>query len=179
MSWLPENCERMKSIANASIRETIVIEQALFEETKNRPPIFRHLGVPFIQAFLIDLCLEDGRIARFTIYQNDDTFGIRMDFAGASTCVVSMYGWSSGYRIAPDSTFPAGVISDVTIKFDEQGNTTEITLVVSGQKLLMKAGEVYERKGGFSVLSQDESILLFLNADDVHKVPFDQIWPAV
>jgi hypothetical protein len=179
MSWVSENCERMKSIASARIRETVVIEMALFEGQRNHPPIFWHPGVPFIQAHLIDLCLEDGRISRFATYQNNATFGICMDFVMASTCEVSIDGWSPGYRVAPDLNFPVGVISDVKIKLDEEGDITEITFEVGGQKLLMKAGEVCEHNGGFSVASQDESILLFLNADDVRKVPFDQIWSAV
>lgn len=181
MTWIDDNRGKLQSLTGDSVREAMIVEMALSDGKSS--PVWRHPALPLIQAQIIELGLASGRCARFHTYQNDDRFGIGIDFID-DTCRYSCNAPTSAdpetgasepsiFRIATDVAFPVGIISEVLIGLDDRcGDISDVRLSVGTQAILMKAGEVHESDCGYSLTSLDASILLFLNPADALNLHF-------
>lgn len=181
MTWIDDNRRKLQSLTGDSVREAMIVEMALSDGAS--APVWRHPALPLIQAQIIELALASGRGARFQTYQNNDRFGIGIEFIddtrrysySAPTYTDPETGASepSIFRIATDVAFPMGIISEVLIGLDDRGgDISDVRLSVGTQAILMKAGEVYEGDCGYFLTSLDESILLFLNPADALSLHF-------
>lgn len=179
MSWTQDNKRRIESLVGCEVAQALIVEMAMIEEGPDGLPIFRIPALPFVQCHLIELVLDDGRVARLSNYQNEMTFGICVEFNESfsidnswSLPLPGMEGAPSIYRAPDDIRFPLGEITMVNVGLDENMDATQIEMTISGSRILLKAGEIIEDCGGFTIAEQDESVLLFLRADDVSSVRF-------
>jgi len=181
MSFVAKNCERLELLKGAEVECASAVEMALISEGPDGGPVFRHPKAPFIQAQLIEISLVGGRLASFSTYQNGYTWGIAMDYRDAPSVDRLLESWVRGnteppiFRKVPDLDFPIGVIANVGVAFDDKKDITEIILTIGNHNVLMKAGEAHETSATeFLLYSQEESILLFQDPDDVKRVAFDR-----
>ena len=178
--WVMDTQKKIEALANRSVLKTYWTEMALSESDNGKNHRFRHPDIPFVQACLIRLEFSDETVGEFVTYLSYDNFALTFRYCNKRLVwpelpLQTEEGDESIFRAVPDITFPSGVISSASTKLDNRGDITEIYLEISGRKLLLKAGEVYEC-GHKSVIihEQDESILTFLSADDVRKVRFGE-----
>ncbi len=180
MSWVTQNVEQITALAGETIVSIAAIEMSLTENENQDLQLFRHTNYPFIQMQFLEVLLENGHLGIFVPYQANDVFGICFKFVQSSWIndrvfpEVGIAGNTAQiFRPVPDISHIKGQVSNVIIQLDEYREITEITFTVGDHRVLLKAGEVYEHENGLTVTSSDESILFFLNADDVHKVIFN------
>jgi len=179
MSFASDNLERLYQLNGKVIESAAIVEMAMIESGPNNQPVFRLPDLPFIQAHLIELSLSKGELVSFLTHQNDDTWGIALEYiekSFAEEVVRRLHTKeeASIFKIADDIEFPTGAIQNTEVKNDKKGDVTEIELTIGNHKILMKAGEVHETGGNnYRVTNSDESILLFLDSDDAKKVVFD------
>lgn len=179
-SWVTANQERIIALKQQVIIRTYWIEMALNERDSNLKHRFRHPDLPFVQASTIRLEFSDGNVGVFHNYQNDDNFGLMFELSNKPLKwpvypKFTETGDLSIYREVTDTNFPTGVINSTSSKLDNEGDITEIFLEISGKQILLKAGEVYEDgRREIIIHEQDESILTFLNPDDISKIQFGE-----
>jgi hypothetical protein len=182
VSWTHDNEKAIRSLVGHTIQDAIVVEMALVEGADGQP-IYRLAQLPFVQAFAIELIMDNGAVAHFSNYQNDDTFGISVsieDFGSLQNFEPSPPEDEIAiYRHAPDGLVPTGKITAVKIEWDEKSDVTQVELEIAGHRIVMKAGEVYQGGRTLVVAEQDESILYFASAADLQSVrfsPFVYAW---
>lgn len=177
MSWVSEQQALMASLAGVEITSIRAVEMAVADVGADGRPSFRNERLPFVQCHVVELALLDGRIARFSNYQNDSVFGVMLEFRASSSIEAhwndaEREGEASIYRIAADSDWPSGLIARVDTRLRD-GDISEVELKFADCCVVLKAGEVCEqRDGSLTVNEMDESILLFPDARDVARVSF-------
>ena len=180
MSFAAENESKIGRLLGLEIGSATAIEMAIFKNGPKNEPVFRDPNAPFVQLHILELSLVDGRIARFANCQNDDTFGIAVDYSDNSIIDKQLSFLNRGavenpiFRLAPDLDFPKGLIINVEIQTDQKSDVTEIVISVGNKNVLLKAGEAYEtNERQYKLHSQDESILFFRSLADRQSVNFD------
>jgi hypothetical protein len=181
VSLVAETCQRLSSLRGASVKRAKIVEMAIAEKDDAGSPIFRHAGLPFIQAISIELELADGRYACFGNYQNDSDFPISLDISRSTSIedhwnAAEREGEPSIYRFVTDPEFIEGDIVAAEARLDKAGNIFEVELGIGDRQVLLHAGEVIEH-GELRVAACDMggSILLFRDARDVAAARLNEI----
>lgn len=170
--WIEKQIAILKSYQGAYIERAIVNEMALFEH-EDGTPCFEHPECPFIQAHIVYLQLKDRETVKLQTYQNDCSWGIYSTKLENKNELDRSQESSSFFRLSAFDDFPIGLIDSVSVAMNSENEIAELNLTIGGQQILLKSGEVYqEHDGGISVSSDDESVLVFLNPDDVNVVEF-------
>ncbi|GAB5520216.1 MAG: hypothetical protein RhofKO_24670 [Rhodothermales bacterium] len=152
------------SLRGSYVDKWIGAETAIIEGNETEPSQFVHSDVPCIQVGALYLRFREREPMKFTTYQDDDIWGIRISRVENNDELVPRS--ASGHlpfrtRHLPD--LPAGHLQDVTVTSDgSSGVIAEVVLNIEGQDILLVAGEIYEMwDGGVEFARLDESILLF------------------
>lgn len=176
--WIDNCIHNLMELKGRSIEKVFIVEMAFIEEGQDGKPVFEHPKCPFLQAYRLYLCFPSDEFVLIYVHQTDnwslnsepadnhhDSFVEKLE---------SLYVHSI-FRKREIIDFPKGQIISVTITQTEGADISEIKLVVGNQAVLLKSGEVYENNdGSLSVTATDESILVFLDPNDVNKVDFNK-----
>ncbi len=171
--WINTEIQKIQSYQGTLIQKAMVWEMAIIE-TDDGNHQFEHPDCPFIQAQVLYLWCENIGIVKFTTYQNNCNWGIHSLILENTNELNYQPECDSIYRMRSCNAFALGVLSDVSILQDDNDDVFEITLQIEGCKALLKTGEVVENHDGTIIIrDNDESVLLFLNAEDSKKVRFN------
>jgi hypothetical protein len=173
MEWIQDQIRILKSYEGCNIEKVMIYEMALLEGDEGRP-IFEHPELPFIQAHVIYFFLNGSKVIKILTYQNDCEWGIySTDLENISELEVKKND-DAFFRLSVCDEFPLGIINSVSSRLNDNGDISEVQLIVNSKEVLLKSGEVYENYDGtISTRSDDESVLVFLNSEDVSRVKFN------
>jgi len=173
--WIFDQINILKSYEGSNIEKVMIWEMAIIESNEGKH-LFEHPDCPFIQAQVIYLMMDDKRTIKIHTYQNNCDWGILSSVMEANLELNKSFGMDSLYRISVCHEFPVGLINSISTFQNENGDISEVRLVINTNEILLKSGEVYENHdGSITIKSNDESVLVFLNPEDLRKVNFDKI----
>lgn len=173
MDWVQDQIKILKSYEGSHIEKVMICEMAILEDDEG-DHIFEHPGCPFIQAQVIYLWLNSNNVIKIHTYQNDCVFGICSTTLENISELNVIREDDSIFRFSVCDAFPLGIISSVSALLNEYGDISEVKLVVNSNEILLKSGEVEEKYDGtMSIISDDGSVLVFLNPEELSEVKFN------
>ncbi len=173
-NWIKAQEAKIKSLIGQKIIKVIIEEMAFRGGEDGDLPIFKDQSLPFLQSGVVYLQFESGDHIKLITYQNDDTWGILLSSEFfQNEPEIDPGSNDSIYRTRVLNEFPHGEITSVNVSHDHYGNLDEIYIKISDKTILLVSGEVYETmEGKLEVMKNDESILLFLNHQDLGRINF-------
>lgn len=171
--WINNEIKQIKSYQGSVIQKVMVFEMAIIE-TDDGCHLFDHPDCPFIQALSLYVWCENIGIVKFTTYQNDCDSGIYSSTLTDMDELIYEPETPSIYRMRPCHAFPLGKLESIEVSQNEYGDIAEIILRIEKHDVLLKSGEVEQRHdGSIIVRDNDESVLVFMNPDDIDRVTFN------
>ena len=172
--WIAEQVGKIRGLKGQTVSSLVAREMAFRGGEGDGPSQFSDSTLPFLQLDALYLRLGSGKTVQFITYQNNLKWGLILTFdveprelvfdAGSNDSIV---------RTGELDTFPTGSISAVDVTLDSDGDISEVLLDISGEPILLVAGEVYEQADGtLEVCIGDESILLFREPSRKAEVRF-------
>jgi hypothetical protein len=172
-NWIQDQIKILKSYEGSRVERAMIYEMAMTDD-ESGAPIFRHPSFPFIQAYVVYLWLDNGKITKIHTYQNDCEWELHSTTLENTWELNVKQEDDSIFRLSECDDFPVGIIELVSIRLNEQGDISGVKFVIGGHEILLTSGEVYQNfNGSISVKNDDESVLVFLNPEDVAKVKFN------
>lgn len=173
MDWIQDQIKILKSYEGSNIGKVMIYEMAIIEDDEGAH-IFKHPDFPFIQAHVIYLWLNGSKVIKIHTYQNDCEWGIYSTVLEDIHELNAEEERDSIFRLSVCDAFPLGLINSISTLLNEDGDISEVKLVINSSEILLKSGEVYENHNGtISTRSDDESVLVFLNPQDLSRVKFN------
>jgi len=172
--WIAEQIGIIRNLKGQTVTRLVATEMALCGGEGDGPPEFSRPNLPFLQASLLYLRLATGRTVVFVTYQNDSNWGLCLNSdlqpgepeldAGSDDRI---------WRTRELVSFPLGQVTSVEVSRDDEGDISEVILELSGDAILLLAGEVCPHMDGtLDVTKGDESILLFRDPEQKNEVKF-------
>ncbi len=113
------------------------------------PPQFEDRSLPFMQVCPLYLNLDSDQTFRFITYQDDEFWGICFESQlNAWEPELDAGSSDSLFRTRKLDGFPTGQVQSVEVHLDDDGQIAEVLLNISGDPILLVAGEVHERQDG-------------------------------
>ncbi len=174
--WSELQVSKFKSLENRVIQKVFIFDMAFMEDEINFNHKFNHPDCPFIQVQALYFILDNNKTIKFITYQNDLSdcmWGIVVE--NVSSLKELEYGVNkkSIYRMYESKDFPLGIINKIRVEQSSDGVINEVAITINNGNILLITGEVYEENdGSVKIVRDDESILLFLEPDDINRTMF-------
>ena len=161
--WITEQVGNIRSLEGQTVSSLVAYEMAFRGGEGDGPSQFSDPALPFLQLGALYIHLGSGKTVKFETYQNDSNWGLILtsDFQPWEL-LSDARSRDSIFRTRELGSFPTGSVDAVNVTLDSDGDISEVLLDISGEAILLVAGEVYEQADGtFHVCIGDESVLLF------------------
>ena len=171
-SWTDQWTAALLGCVGKIVASTRVHELALYGP--DEAPYFSDPQLPFAQVMTLEINFTDGTILHVLNTQDDDSFPLWPRIAGEHLSPKPEL-LALPFRLREMNEFPKGEISAIDWSLDDADRLQNIQIRIEAETVILCAGEVYEDwDAGLTVRKDDESVLLFLDAEAYRQTVFDR-----
>jgi len=171
-SWTDQWTAALRGCVGKIVASTRVHELAIYGP--DEAPYFSDPQLPFAQAMTLEINFTDGTILHVLNTQDDESFPLWPSIASEQLSPKAEL-LALPFRLREMNEFPKGEISAIDWSLDDDDRLQNIQVRIGAETVILCAGEVYEDwDASLTVRTDDESVLIFLDADAYRQTVFDR-----
>lgn len=173
LEWNAKIRTALSGCVGEVLTDVWVDEMGLYGPDEN--PSFSHSQLEFMQALLLELRFESGITLQISCWQDDHEFALWPRQVPQQERIAPICDPARTlFRVRRMNEFPVGSLKEIEWRVNDCANIHTIRLRIDSSEVILRAGEVYENPDGSLIIrDQDESVLVFLNADAHAKTVFN------